>query len=106
MGLKIIKFTTETPSQSIYTKNIEILKTKGLIGKELFQSKNDSENSGILYGLSIAPKTKYCIVMDENGVLSQKNHFQRYRRDMVELNFKNFLDLESGETNSSKAKLN
>ena len=76
MGLKKIKFTTETPTESIYTKIIEILKTRGLIGKELFQSKNDDGNSGILYGLFLAPKIKYCTVIDENDVLSQKNDFQ------------------------------
>ena len=67
----------DTDSIFIHNDDYEILKTKGLIGKHLYQSKNDYGKGGILYGLFLAPKIKYCIIFDENGILSQKNDFQR-----------------------------
>ena len=69
-----------TDSHSIYIHNDDygILKTKGLTGKDLYQSKNDYGRGGIVYGLFLKPKIKYGIVIDKNGMLSQKsNIFQR-----------------------------
>ena len=60
----------------IHNNDYEILKTKGLVGKNLYQSKNDYGKGVFLYGLLLAPKIKYCIVINENGILS-KNDFQR-----------------------------
>ena len=51
---------------SVYIHNdyYEILKAKGLIGKKLYQYKNDYGKKGILYGFFLAPKNKYCIAID------------------------------------------
>ena len=54
----------------------------------------------------LAPKIKYCIVIDANGVLSQKTTFKRYHKNMVELNFKDFLDLQRGDTSVGKSEIN
>ena len=54
-------------TDSIYTHKNEynMLIEKGLVGKDLFQSKNDyGGNAGIVNGLFLAPKLKYCIVID------------------------------------------
>ena len=68
----------DTDSVYIHKNDYNISDENGLIGKNLWQSKNDyGDNAGIIYGLFLAPKVKYCIVIDENGVLSQKNNFQR-----------------------------
>ena len=96
----------DTDSVYIHNDDYEILKTKGLIGKNLYQSKNDYGKGGILYGLFLAPKIKYCIAIDENGILSQKTTFKGYDQNMVGLNFKDFLDLERGDTILGKSKLN
>ena len=40
----------DTDSVYIHNNDYEILKTKGLIGKDLYQSKNDYGKGGILYG--------------------------------------------------------
>ena len=74
--------------------------------KNLYQSKNDYGNRGILYGLFLAPKIKNCIVVDENGILSQKTAFKGYDQNMVGLIFKGFLDLERGDSISAKSKVN
>ena len=75
----------------------EILKTKSLIGKDLYQSKTDYGKEGIIYGLFLAPNIKYCIVIDANGILSQKTTFKWYDQNKVGLNLKDFLDLERGD---------
>ena len=54
----------------------------------------------------LAPKIKYCIVIDENGKLSQKTTFKGYDQKMVGLNFKVFLDLEKSDTILGISKLN
>ena len=79
-----------TDSIYIHNNDYEILKTKGLIGKDLYQSKTDYGKGGNLYGLFLAPNNKYCIVMDETGILSQKTTFKGYDQNMVGLNFKVF----------------
>ena len=82
------------------------LKTKSLIGKNSYQSKNAYGKGGILYGLLLAPKIKFSIAIDENGILSQKTTFRGYEKNMVGLNFKDFLDLERGDTFFGKSKPN
>ena len=53
----------------------------------------------------LAPKTNYCIAIDEYGILSQKTTFKGFDQNMVGLNFKDFLDLEKGDTILGKSKL-
>ena len=62
----------DTDSIYIHNNEYEILKTKCLIEKNLYQSKNDYSMGGILYGLFLPPKIKYCIVVDANGIILQK----------------------------------
>ena len=67
----------DTDSVYIHKNDYDILMEKGLVGKSLFQSKNDyGENACIVYGLFLAPNFKYCFVIKEFGVLSQKTTFK------------------------------
>ena len=52
----------------------------------------------------LAPKIKYCIVIDENGMISQKTTFKGYDQSTVGLNSKEFLDLERVGTILGKSK--
>jgi len=45
--------------------------------------KNDYGNGGIIFGLYIAPKIKYNIVIDDNFHLSEKKTFKGYNSDIV-----------------------
>ena len=66
----------DTDSVYIHKNDYNILDENGLIGKGIWQSKKDyGDNAGIIYGLFLAPKVKYCIIKNENGVLSQKTNF-------------------------------
>ena len=68
----------------------EILKTTGLIGKNLFQSKKGYGKGVFLYGLLLATKFKYCIVNDENVQISQKNNLQRLWSEYGGIEFQRF----------------
>ena len=97
----------DTDSVYIYKKDHNMIIEKGLVGKDQFQSKNDyGENPGIVYGLFLAPKVIYCIVIDEIGILSQKTTFKEFNRNINNITFKDFVDLEQGKTleNISKPK--
>ena len=84
-----------------------VLIKKGLVGKNLFQSENDcGENAGIVFGSFLAPKVKYCFVIDENGVLSQKTTFKGFNQNINIITFKDLLDLREGKTLENRSKLN
>ena len=89
----------DTDSVYIHKNDYNMLIEKGLVGKDLFQSKNDyGENAGIVYGFCLAPKVKFCFVIDENGILYQKTSFKGFNQNINNITFKDFLDLERGKT--------
>ena len=45
------------------------------MGNSLSQGKNDYGSGGIVFALFIAPKIKYCIVLNEGGILEEKISF-------------------------------
>ena len=99
-------YYSDTDSVYIHKNDYNILDENGLIGKNLWQSKNDyGDSAGIVYGLFLAPKVKYCIVIDENGVLSQKTTFKGFNQIINDITFKDFLDLEKGLTIENRSKL-
>ena len=71
-----------------------------LIGKEILQGKNDlGPDSGIFYGLFLAPKIKYCLTIIKHGVtdepktlkgfsnvsdnLQRKEYFKKFEGDKL-----------------------
>ena len=40
-----------------------------LVGKNLCQGKNDYKTGGIFYALFLAPKIKYCLTINELGII-------------------------------------
>ena len=96
----------DTDSIYIHKNDYNLLIEKRLIGKDLCQSRNDyGGNAGIVYGLFLAPKVKYCIIIDENGVLSQKTTFKGFNQNINKITFKDFLDLERRLTLKNRSKL-
>ena len=65
-------YYTDTDSLYIEKKHWDKLEKAGLVGKELLQGKNDYEDGGIFYGLFLAPKIKYCLIINKYGVFSEK----------------------------------
>ena len=73
----------------------------------MFQSKKDyGDGAGIVYGLFLAPKIKYCVINNECGVLSQKTTLKRFNQNINDITFKEFLVLEQGKTLKNISKLN
>ena len=96
----------DTDSIYIHKNDYNMLIEKGLVGKDLFQCKNDyGENAGIVYGLFLAPKVKYFIIIDENGVFNRKTTFKGYNQNIKNITFKDFLNLEQGKTLRNISKL-
>ena len=95
-----------TDSVYIHKKDYDILKNKGLVGKNLFQFTNDNgDGAGTVYGLFLAPKIKYCIVISDSGILSQKTTFKGFNQNNNNITFKDFFDLEQGKTTKNVSKL-
>ena len=60
-------------TDSIYIeKNYwDVLDKDKLVGENLCQGKNDYETGGMFYGLFLAPKIKYCLTIDNYGVIQE-----------------------------------
>ena len=62
----------DTDSLYVEKKFWDMLDKTKLVGEELCQGKNDYK-SGIFYSLFLAAKTKYCVTIDEYGIVQEKN---------------------------------
>ena len=58
----------------IEIKYWDVLDKANIVGKNLYQGKNDYETGGIFYGLFLAPK-KHCLIFNEFGVIQQHMTF-------------------------------
>ena len=47
-------------------------------GKSLCQSKNNYETGGILFGLFLAPKIKYCLTINEFRIVQERETFKGF----------------------------
>ena len=63
-------YYSDNDSVCIHKNGYNILKEQNVIGKDLFQSKNNYGDNGIVYDLFLAPKIKICTVIDDNGLLN------------------------------------
>ena len=74
-------YYTDTDSLYKHKKYWSTLVEKRCVGKSLGLGKNDYGNSGIFYAWFLAPKTKYCLVIDDNGIISAKRTFKGYSEE-------------------------
>ena len=61
----------DTDSLYIHKKYWKELDKAGLVGNDLLQGKNDYGNGGIFYSLFLAPKVKYCLTINEYGIIEE-----------------------------------
>ena len=66
----------DTHSLYFETKYWDVLDKANLLVKNLCQGKNDYETGGFIYGLFLAPKIKYCLTINEFGVIQQHMTFK------------------------------
>jgi hypothetical protein len=83
-------------TDSIYIKKslYDELNRLGHVGGDLCKGKNDYNSGGIVYGLYLAPKIKYNLVLD-NGILSEKKTFKGLNRVCLKSN--DFFTLAAGQ---------
>jgi hypothetical protein len=87
-------YYSDTDSLYISKKFFDQLMAKGLVGNDLCKGKNDYGEGGIIFGLYLAPKIKYNIVLSD-GVLLEKQTFKGCNRGKVKS--KDFFKLATGE---------
>ena len=68
----------DTDSLYIEKKYWDVLDKANLIGEDLCQGKNDYKTDGIFYGLFLAPKIKYCLTIDEYGIIQEHKIFKGF----------------------------
>ena len=68
----------DTDSLYIEKKYWNVLNRANLAGKSSCQGKNDYETGGIFYGLFLSPKLKYCLTIDEYGIIQQHMTFKGF----------------------------
>ena len=92
----------DTDSGFIHKKHWSTLVDKGFVGKSLGLGKNDYGNSGIFYAWFLALKIKYCLVIDDFGIISAKRTFKGYSEEHRMLKFDEYISLSGGKTVSGR----
>ena len=68
----------DTDSLYIEKKYWDVLDKANLVGEDLCQGKNDYKTGGIFYGLFLAPKIKYCLTIDDYGIIQEHKTFKGF----------------------------
>ena len=68
-----------------------------MVGKELLQGKNDYKDVGIFYALFLAPKIKYCLIINKYGVISENKCFKGFTNVSDKLDRKEYLNMYNGD---------
>ena len=88
----------DTDSGYIHKKHWSTLVEKGFVGKSLGLGKNDYGDSGIFYAWFLAPKIKYCLVIDDYGIISAKRTFKGYSEEHRMIKLDEYISLSEGKT--------
>ena len=69
-----------------------------MVAKSLGLSRNDYSKAGIPYAWFLAPKTKYCLLINDYEVISAKCSFKRYSKKHRMIKLNDFISLSEGKT--------
>ena len=95
-------YYTDTDSLYIHKKYWSNLIDNGFVGKSLGLGKNDYGDSGIFYAWFLAPKIKYCLVIDDFGIISAKRTFKGYSEEHRMIKLEEYISLSEGKTVSGR----
>ena len=98
-------YYTDTDSLYIENKHWDKLDKAGLVGKGLLQGKNDYKDGGIFYGLFLAPKMKYCLTINEYGVINEHKTFKGFTNVSDNLDRKDYFKMFNGDKLVAKVSL-
>ena len=71
-------YYTDTDSLYIEKKHWDVLDKANLVGDGLCQGKKDYKTGGIFYGLFLAPQKKYCLTIDDYGIIQEHKTFEGF----------------------------
>ena len=92
----------DTDSVYIHKKYWSSLVDNGFVGKTHGMGKNDYSNSGIFYAWFLAPKIKYCLVIDDYSIISTKRTFKGYSEEHRMKKLNEYISLSEGKTGSGR----
>ena len=92
----------DTDSGYVHKKHWSSLLEKGFVGKPFGLGKSNYGNSGIFYACFSAPKIKYCLVIDDFGVITAKRTFKGYSEEHRMITLDKNIPLSGRETVSGR----
>ena len=90
-------YYTGTDSLYIEKKYWDVLDKANLVGDNLCQGKNDYKTGGVFYGLYLAPKIKYCLTIDEFGIIKEHKTFKGFNDSKRLLDRSQYFKMKEGE---------
>ena len=87
----------DTDSLYIEKNFWDMLDKANLVGEGLCQCKIDYETGGIFYGLYLAPKIKYCLTIDEYGIIKAHKTFKGFNDSKRLLDRSQYLNMREGK---------
>ena len=84
-------YQTDKDSLYIEKKHWDKLDKAGLVAKNRLQGKNDYKEGGIWYGLFLASKLKYCLIVNKSGIKDEHKTFKGFTNVSDNLDRKNIL---------------
>ena len=89
-------YYTDTDSLYIEKKYWDVLDKANLVGDNLCYGKNDYESGGIFYSLYLAPKIKYCLTIDEYGIIKEHKTFKGFNDSKRLLDRSQYFKMKEG----------
>ena len=90
-------YYTDTDSLYIEKKYWDVLDRANLVGEDLCQGKNDYKSGGIFYGLYLVAKIKYCLTIDEFGIIKEHKTFKGFNDSKRLLDRSQYFKMKEGE---------
>ena len=90
-------YYTDCDSLYIEKKYWDVLDKANLVGENLCQGKNDYKTGGIFYGLYLASKIKYCLTIDEYGIIQEHKTFKGFNDSKRLLDRSQYFKMKEGK---------
>ena len=98
-------YYTDTDSLYIGNRRWDKLDKAGLVGKALLQGKNDYNDGGIWFALFLAPKIKYCLTINKDGVIDEDKTSKGFTNVFDNLDRKEYFTMFNGDDLIAKVSL-
>ena len=101
-GFDIISiYYGDKDSLYIEKKSWDVLDKANLVGEGLCQVNKDYKRGGIFYGLFSAPKIKYCLTIDDYGIIQEHKTFEGFNDSKRLLDRSQYFKMIKGKKGSA-----